>query len=286
MAFLLKNIFPWVNNQKVGDYPLLKLGSTGNYVSILQEQLQRNGFYKGRVDGEFGPNTRDAVVYYQQTHIGQDKKPLTVDGVVGEKTWWALFNPTARTNVTKKNSLIPDGISEERKKVLEAALEELQKPVKEIPDGSNWGPDVKKYLEFCGLGPAYWCAAFVNWTVNKGLGFVPWKSKIAHVATLFNKGKEFGFSHKLSDGYTPIPGDLFIMVYESGSGHIGIILRVSEDGKQLSVIEGNSGNRVALRTRQVGQNHHIGYMNYLGDSNKTFERGLVSSDSSGIDSTR
>lgn len=288
MAFALSKIFPWIDGRTKGDYPLLKKGSNGSYVKILQEQLQRNGFYKGPVDGDFGQNTHDAVVYYQQTHLGENKKPLTVDGIVGTKTWWAIFNPIAKTPIPKTSNLIPSGISEQRTKVLEKALIELKKPVKEIPDGSNWGPDVKKYLEFCGIGPAYWCAAFVNWVVNEGLGFVPWKSKIAHVATLFNKGKEYNFSYKLSTGYKPRPGDLFIMVYESGSGHIGIILRVSEDGSELNVIEGNSGNRVALRTRDVGKNHHIGYMNIYGDEKEpyTFEKGLVSSDNSGIGSTR
>ena len=35
-------------------------------------------------------------------------------------------------------------------------------------EGPNKGPQVRKYLGFCGESePAYWCAAFVSWVVNE-----------------------------------------------------------------------------------------------------------------------
>lgn len=72
-------------------YPTVKLGMTNNkYVEILQQKLKSLG-YKGKdkkaitVDGDFGANTEYAVKAFQK------KKGLTVDGIVGEKTWDKLI---------------------------------------------------------------------------------------------------------------------------------------------------------------------------------------------------
>lgn len=59
--------------------PLL-VGTRGGDVASLQGNLQQRGFYKGAVDGDFGPLTRDAVVAYQT------KRGLTADGIVGPET--------------------------------------------------------------------------------------------------------------------------------------------------------------------------------------------------------
>jgi hypothetical protein len=58
---------------------ILKEGSTGSLVKDLQKKL---GI---AVDGDFGPNTRKAVVGFQVKH------DLTADGVVGPKTWKVLY---------------------------------------------------------------------------------------------------------------------------------------------------------------------------------------------------
>src|SRR5215467_12776100 len=54
----------------------VKRGSTGAVVSALQKGL------KTFVDGKFGQRTESAVRAYQT-----DRK-ITVDGVVGDQTWW------------------------------------------------------------------------------------------------------------------------------------------------------------------------------------------------------
>ena len=67
------------------------LGSTGNGVSTLQFYLDYIEPYYDTgitvdVDGVFGESTQAAVQNFQQL-IG-----LTPDGVVGEQTWYALYN--------------------------------------------------------------------------------------------------------------------------------------------------------------------------------------------------
>ncbi len=62
----------------------LRLGCRGPEVEALQTRLEALRFFCGRVDGVFGPLTRDAVVVFQ-TNNG-----LAPDGVVGPKTAAAL----------------------------------------------------------------------------------------------------------------------------------------------------------------------------------------------------
>jgi hypothetical protein len=62
----------------------LKLGSKGDDVRALQQRLRDLGWTIS-VDGDFGPRTRDAVLTFQKS------RPLTADGIVGPKTWKAMF---------------------------------------------------------------------------------------------------------------------------------------------------------------------------------------------------
>lgn len=75
--------------QTTYDLPTVKLGSKGDYVKYLQEILNYYG-YKLKVDGDFGKKTEQAVKQFQKS------RKLTVDGIVGPKTWSALladYNP-------------------------------------------------------------------------------------------------------------------------------------------------------------------------------------------------
>lgn len=66
------------------DETLLKLGSIGKDVKELQQKLTDKGFSPGAIDGDFGKNTRQAVIAFQRS-IG-----LLDDGIVGTNTRKAL----------------------------------------------------------------------------------------------------------------------------------------------------------------------------------------------------
>lgn len=65
-------------------YPIVRSGSRGEYVKLLQSLLNEQGFDCGKVDGIFGPKTYGAVTKFQRA------KGLEVDGIVGPKTWAEL----------------------------------------------------------------------------------------------------------------------------------------------------------------------------------------------------
>lgn len=72
---------------------LLKTGSSGQSVSLLQSKLNSLGFSAGAVDGQYGPKTTAAVKAFQQA------AGIKADGIVGPQTQAALstYRPTGAT---------------------------------------------------------------------------------------------------------------------------------------------------------------------------------------------
>lgn len=72
-------------------YPILKKGSTGKYVKILQQLLVDKGYDPNGVDGIFGNGCLACVKKYQKENTDINGKKLVVDGMVGQKTWGSLY---------------------------------------------------------------------------------------------------------------------------------------------------------------------------------------------------
>ncbi|PYK88067.1 MAG: hypothetical protein DMF47_01135, partial [Verrucomicrobia bacterium] len=66
--------------------------STDSTVAAAQEQLARQGYYRGEIDGVFGPETRRAIVRYQSDH------GLRATGRLNTDTLHALGLPGAANN--------------------------------------------------------------------------------------------------------------------------------------------------------------------------------------------
>lgn len=66
------------------DAAVVAWGDKGDQVTLVQQKLKQYGYFSGAVDGVFGKQTYDAVVWFQR------KNGLKVDGVVGESTAAAL----------------------------------------------------------------------------------------------------------------------------------------------------------------------------------------------------
>lgn len=67
---------------------ILKQGSTGKDIYELQGRLKALGYFNGKVDGNFGPETKNAVTWFQW------KFGLKSDGIVGAKTKLKLWSAT------------------------------------------------------------------------------------------------------------------------------------------------------------------------------------------------
>lgn len=83
----------YIGRDNLSNYPLLRQGSRGNFVYLLQFLLVQYG-YNLTVDGIFGANTANAVRQFQTNNS------LSVDGIVGPNTWKYLLTlspyPTLR----------------------------------------------------------------------------------------------------------------------------------------------------------------------------------------------
>ena len=66
---------------------LIGSGKEGPLVSQIQQRLKELGYYIGLVDGQFGGQTRDAVIAFQKD------KGLIADGLVGDETYALLMRP-------------------------------------------------------------------------------------------------------------------------------------------------------------------------------------------------
>lgn len=82
---------------------VVKTGSRGQIVKTIQTKLKRWGYYNGSVDGIFGTQTKNAVMYFQR------KNGLTVDGIVGSATAKAmgvsLSGSTSSSGTTTSNKV-------------------------------------------------------------------------------------------------------------------------------------------------------------------------------------
>ncbi len=295
--------------------PILQLNSPASKeLDRLCLILQQQGFLSVKsspavVSGSatrFTMAVEDAVIYFQQTHLGPNGAPLVPNGVVDMATWWALSHPTGAKQRSYLEPKIPKGIDGTRHAVLQLALTEHERGVKESPNGSNRSKDIDRYFPswlLRKLGPTDpgppWCCFFVNATVSKAMhNKRPWGPYLGSCATLWatvQEGKAPGFG----DPWTPVayqqhdrisPGDIFVMLHPKNpgkpqTGHVGFVLRVSKNGSIINTVEGNCGNRVKVGVRNTDTMH--GFINLYGDGARTgFSRSLLPLPSTGADDTR
>jgi len=217
---------------------ILKFGATGSAVRKVTEFLKRLGFIsssKSRFDAE----VRKAVKAFQSQNVDPRGRPLSVDGIVGPLTLWALEGGTVETPINSLGN-IPSGGSRIGRAALRIAIQEMEAGAKEI-SGNNRGPWVKKYLN--GLAPEgnSWCAGFVSWCHEEAPGAMPFEYSVG-ARDIRNQFRRSGWSYDASEAQ-PQPGDIVVWwrgTIDSWKGHIGLVHHY-KDGI-LYTIEGNRGN--------------------------------------------
>ena len=235
---------------------VLSIGDKGAAVGVLHQALIEQGF---DCDGDtfqaindFGPATESAVKLFQACHIGPNKENLTVDGIVGPATWWALDHSSGSDQHQPITDMpIQVASNPIAAAALASALVELSKDVREVPDGSNRGPEIDLYTGMEGrpippVGPP-WCAYFVSWNFARTrvspFGRIGGAQTIAHWCL-----KHIPSSIRYLRNF-PSCGDIGIIANDQVHGH-AVHIQAALDGN-VWTIEGNSGNAVRSRKRLV-----------------------------------
>jgi hypothetical protein len=142
----------WVLIDAVGadlpDWPIFRLGDNGPEVYAIQYLLRHHGSAIA-ADGAYGPNTRLAVIQFQ------NDKGIAADGIVGPITWGELI----------KNMNVQQGANGDRVRAIQILLKVKYNYVSVVIDG-NFGPitndGVESFQNSVGLvvdgivGPQTW----------------------------------------------------------------------------------------------------------------------------------
>lgn len=135
-------------------------------------------------------------------------------------------------------------------------IAQSQNGVKEVPRGSNAGPEVEIYLKSVGLGKGYpWCMALVFWAVSQAAKNMKVANPLIKTGGVMRQWNEIPTKFKVKSD--PQPGDIFIMDFGKGAGHTGFIVEVLPNGK-VKTFEGNTnddgsreGNEACYKTRPL-----------------------------------
>lgn len=246
--------------------PILRVGDTGPAVERLSSILHSQGFWDHGQVKLYSEALEDAVEYFQSTHIDKFGRPLGSDGVVGELTWWALYNPS---DDEQRNFFdvgrIPTGLTPERVKLLELVVKD--RGIREQPNGSNRGPEIDTFLPSWWInrhaprdrGPA-WCCFYALKRSHDILGKHVLGGHFGSTHKAWRRAQELGMTTQ-----TPTAGDLFVLLNPGGTGHIGFTYWVSAKPNIFYTVEGNCGNRVKVGKRATTASNHAGFINLFGD---------------------
>ena len=223
-------------------------------------------------DGNFGPETLEAVDLFQARSVDQFGTPLKVDGRIGPMTWAALFAIEIQPLVASSSSSL-------LAQTLVKAGQEVG--IREEPPGSNRGPRVDQYLQSVGIDPNQgsfaWCAAFVYFCFDEACIGLSLTNPVVKTAGVMEHWIEAGARgiHRLSadecrdEPALVQPGMIFIITTGGGHGHTGLVEEIR--GMALTTIEGNTnegGSREGIgvfrrSTRRISDMNR-GFIDYAG----------------------
>ena len=116
----------------------LKKGMGGADVRYMKDLLFYLGYYSDSIkkisSNTFGNDTVTAVKLYQSHNKDLTGKPLTVDGIIGKATWYAILRDYNEDNKKGERGLLDEytHISKEKRKLIEKDLEGVSELRKEI----------------------------------------------------------------------------------------------------------------------------------------------------------
>jgi hypothetical protein len=129
--------------------------------------------------------------------------------------------------------------------------------VTEDPAGSNWGPQISKWIRYTGYSfPVYWCGCFACWCVGRAGAKVPNRIRLGYTGYITADANAHQNGLRAVSWEDARAGDIVVYSFD----HIGLVESVS--GDTLTAIEGNTsstssgsqsnGGGVFRRTRSRG----------------------------------
>ena len=122
---------------------LLKRGRSGADVRYMKDALVQLGYLKVSTHDRFGDDTYAAVKAYQRENRDTAGRRLTVDGIIGQKTWNAIVR-----DITAEEELPPADTGEIPKNIGAAAAEAIAASLQTVSD-------TRKQIVLLGLSFAY-----------------------------------------------------------------------------------------------------------------------------------
>ena len=250
----------------------LHYGSTGKRVKNLQWLLAGHApsHYstvhplRGRKpNGVYGKRTAAAVAAakwrlgYPTVYVNRVAGPLLFNILLGKtKRPIRWIQIAAKRQARLEHQEAAAKVSACQRQVVRTA--EGQIGVHEIPDGSNWGPQVANYEAVTGAYHAPWCASFSQWVLVHA-GYGPFANRSAGVFYI----RDWAYQRGLLRA-TPRPGVLVLFL--NSTGHMGIVEKVVQGG--FYSVEGNTSNEVGRRFHPFSQSTVFVYLPHCSEASQ------------------
>ncbi len=219
-------------------------------IEQLQRTLQRLGYGQSlQVTGYPSEELWQAVALFQMQHLGPNGLFLAPDRTVGNDTWWALANPSGPPQRSGYGLALPPraDLTPGRLALLDVYVAEYRKDVKEVPDGSNRGPQIDTYWGNTGLLGKSWCCAQLSTLFLRAMGHYPFGSHQTRVEDMVHWAQAHDRITRV-----PKPLDVWALLHPDGTGHTGVATALDDLAQVFATLEGNCGNRFKHGRRQLG----------------------------------
>lgn len=224
------------------------------------------------VDGEFGPQTKrraNRILYL----LGADPQGEGLAGPLFTKDEQKVIrDPSSRTKQQKERSerRVAQALAAQERhgKGAAAAVKYAfsQVGVTEHPLGSNRGPEVDLWTEFCKLvPPVFWCGCFAAYCAVHEGGAKVNPYDLVHNVVLLNNADAGGHGLERVSLSEARAGDIVSYTF----AHIGLLVGPIENGR-LHTVEGNTG--------QTGQQNNGGGVYEHTDRSTGLVLGIVRPD--------